>query len=261
MDAARVTREARGRAGLTQRELARATGMPQPAVARIETGDVVPRVDTLARLLTECGVALSVKQRPRDGVDRAEIRALLRLTSRRRVLGLQPEGGSRFRPLESVGILTGRRVRFVLIGEIAARIHGAPVTPSLVDIALQPEWPNSERLARALETMAGRSRPMKDLPTGPRDMRGRRQLRTRFGTIGCWWPPGENYRRLEGAATELPLATRPVLVASIDDVIERWRGNGIELELLTAVRDEMDLRALRQARQRRAGRRHTSQPQ
>lgn len=251
MDAARITREARGRAGLTQRELARAAGMPQPAVARIETGDIVPRVDTLARLLSACGVALAVESRARESVDRAEIRALLRLTPRQRVLSLQREGGSRFWPLESVGILSGRRVRFVLIGEIAARIHGAPVTPSSVDIALQPEWPNSERLARALEAMAGTSRPTKGLPTGTRDLRGRRELRTRVGTIGCWWPPGETYRRLEGAADEMPVTTPPALVASIDDVIERWRGSGDELGLLAAVREETDARAVL-ARRRRA---------
>lgn len=64
MDAARVVREARGRAGLTQRELAQATGIHQPAIARIETGDVVPRVDTLGRLLAACGASLVVEQRP-----------------------------------------------------------------------------------------------------------------------------------------------------------------------------------------------------
>jgi transcriptional regulator with XRE-family HTH domain len=261
MDAARVTREARGRAGLTQRELARAAGMPQPAVARIETGDVVPRVDTLVRLLTVCGVALTVDQRPPESVDRAKIRALLRLTPRQRVLGLERHGSSRFRPLEAVGILTGRRVRFVLIGEIAARIHGAPVTPSSVGIALQPEWPNSERLARALEAMAGTSRPTKGLPTGTRDLRGRREVRTRLGAMGCWWSPAETYRRLEGAAAEMPLSARPVLVASIDDVIEGWRGSGDELELLAAVREEMDLKAVRRAQQRRPSRTRGSQPQ
>lgn len=261
MDTARVAREARGRAGLTQRELARAAGMPQPAVARIETGDIVPRVDTLARLLTVCDVALSIEPRPGKSVDRAEIRALLRRTPRQRLVGLKRESGSRFRPLESVGILAGRRVRFVLIGEIAARAHGAPVTPSVVDIALQPEWPNSERLARAVETMAGTSRPTKGLPMRLRDLRGRRQLQTRFGTIACWWPPGETYRRLEGAAAEMPLTTRQVLVASIDDVIERWRGSSEELELLTAVREEIDLKAVSRAHKRRTRRGHESRPQ
>jgi hypothetical protein len=232
--------------------------MPQPGVARIETGDVVPRVDTLVRLLTECGVALSVERRPRESVDRAEIRALLRLAPRQRVLTLSTTVGPRFQPLESIRILTGRRVRFVLVGAIAARVHGAPVTPGVLDIAVQPKQINSERLARALEAIAGTSRPPKGLPAGSRDLRGRRQLRTRFGTIGCWWPPSQTYRRLEGAATEVPLATRSALVASIDDVIERWRGSGDEVELLAAVREEMDLKALRRAQQKRATRRRGS---
>jgi hypothetical protein len=222
-------------------------------VARIETGDVVPRVDTLARLLTVCGVALAVEPRPRESVDRAEIRALLRLTPRQRLLNLPRRADSPFQPVRAIEILTGRHVHFVLTGGIAARLHGTPVIPGVVEIAIEPERLNLERLARALDLFRH--------SVGLRDLRGRRQLRTRFGTIGCWWPSGETYRRLEGAATELQLARRPVLVASIDDVIEGWRGRGEELELLGAVREEMDLKTLRRVQQRRAARRHTSRSQ
>jgi transcriptional regulator with XRE-family HTH domain len=249
MDAARVIREARGRAGFTQRELAHAAGILQPAIARIETGDVVPRVDTLARLLAACGVSLTVQPRPRSRGEwakaRAEIRALLRASPRQRLLALSRKVSSRFRPLESIRILAGRRVRFVLVGEVAARVHGAPVTPGVLEIATQPERINSERLARALESMPPTSGLARGLPMSLRDLRGRGRLRTRFGTVWCWWPTDETYRRLEGAATEMPLAPRPVLVASIDDVIERWPSRGEELELLAAVRDETDLRATR----------------
>jgi hypothetical protein len=205
--------------------------------------------------LAVCGVALAVQPRLRDTEQwaelRAKIRALLRVTPRQRVLSLPRKAGSRFRPLESIKILAARRVRFVVVGEIAARLHGAPLTRGTLDIAVQPERLNSERLARALEAMAGTSRPTKGLPTSLRDLRGRRQLQTRFGIIGCWWPPGETYRRLEGAATELPLAARPVHVASIDDVMERWRGSGDELALLAATREEVDARAFQDARRRR----------
>lgn len=151
--------------------------------------------------------------------------------------------------------------RFVLMGEIAARTHGAPLKPGELDIAVQPERLNSERLARALDAMARTPGPGKGLPTGLRDLRGRGQLRTRFGTIGCWWPPGETYRRLERAATEMPLTARPILVASLDDVIERWRGSSEEVELLGAVREEIDLKAVRQSQQMRATRRRGSRPQ
>lgn len=216
----------------------------------------------MIRLLAVCGVSLMVQPRPGEGEGWAEIRAktraLLRSSPRQRLLGLSTTVGSRFRPLESIRILAGRRVQFVLVGAIAARVHGAPVTPRVLDIAVQPEQINSERLARVLEAIAGTSRPPKGLPAGTRDLRGRRQVRTRFGTIGCWWPPGENYRRLEGAATELPLGPRAVLLASIDDVIERWPRRGDELELLAALREEIDQRAAAGRRRLRRPRRSRS---
>jgi transcriptional regulator with XRE-family HTH domain len=255
MDAARVVREARGRAGFTQRELAQAAGILQPAIARIETGDVIPRVDTLARILAACGAVLASQRRlPEDGEwarIREQIRALLRAAPRQRLQSLPRRAGSRFRPLELLRVLAGRRVRFVVVGEIAARTHGAPLSPGVLEIAAQPERLNSERLARAFEALSKPARRGKKLPASLDDVRGRGQLQTPFGTIVCWWPTDETYRRLEGAATEMTLATRPVLVASIDDVIDRWRGGRDEFDLLATVREEMDRRAVELARRRR----------
>jgi transcriptional regulator with XRE-family HTH domain len=80
MDAAGMLRDARRRAGLSQRELARRARVPQPTVARIESGVVVPRVDTLDRLLGGCGLALDSVERPGTGVDRSLLRDRLRLS-------------------------------------------------------------------------------------------------------------------------------------------------------------------------------------
>jgi len=66
MDAARTLRDARRRAHLTQRALASRSGIPQPAIARIERGTVVPRVDTLDRL--EAG---SLHEKPSPGKRRS----------------------------------------------------------------------------------------------------------------------------------------------------------------------------------------------
>jgi transcriptional regulator with XRE-family HTH domain len=79
MDAARVLRQARRRAGLTQRQLASKADVPQPMVARIESGAVIPRVDTLDRLLEACGEGLEAHPRPGRGLDRTLPRGLLRL--------------------------------------------------------------------------------------------------------------------------------------------------------------------------------------
>lgn len=85
MNASTTLRNARRAAGLSQRELASRAGVAQPAVARIETGGVIPRIDTLERLLRACGHTLEVTRRAGAGIDRSVIRELLRLTPRQRL--------------------------------------------------------------------------------------------------------------------------------------------------------------------------------
>jgi transcriptional regulator with XRE-family HTH domain len=77
--AGRMVREARGRARLTQRQLAAKSGIPQETIARIERGRVDPRVGTLDRLLGACELGLEVMPRLGIGIDRTQIQALLRL--------------------------------------------------------------------------------------------------------------------------------------------------------------------------------------
>jgi transcriptional regulator with XRE-family HTH domain len=85
MDTGLTLRRARQAAGLSQRDLARKARVAQPAIARIESGGVVPRVDTLEHLLRACGQNLQVAKRAGAGVDRTVIRQLLRLTPRERL--------------------------------------------------------------------------------------------------------------------------------------------------------------------------------
>lgn len=75
---------ARRRAGLTQRGLAAAAGMPHSTVARIELGQLSPRVDTLGRLLQAAGHSLEVDRAAGVDVDRTQIRELLRLSPAQR---------------------------------------------------------------------------------------------------------------------------------------------------------------------------------
>ena len=60
--AARVAR------GMTQRDLAEASGLKQPAIARIESHRSVPRVDTLLKLLVPLGYTLKIV--PLEGSER-----------------------------------------------------------------------------------------------------------------------------------------------------------------------------------------------
>ena len=72
-----VLRYARRRAGLTQRALADRALVPQPAIARIETGGVSPRLSTLLPLIEAAGFELELVPRIGDGVDRTLIRSSL----------------------------------------------------------------------------------------------------------------------------------------------------------------------------------------
>jgi predicted transcriptional regulator len=76
MDGA-LLRYARRRAGLTQRELADRAHVPQPALARIESGAVSPRVTTLLPLIDATGFALELVPKIGQGVDRSLIRSSL----------------------------------------------------------------------------------------------------------------------------------------------------------------------------------------
>jgi transcriptional regulator with XRE-family HTH domain len=96
MKAAALLKMARKRAGLTQRELAQRTGLPQTSIARIETGRTDPRLGTLARLLAGCGETATIGAAGTPGglaalglSDRAE-RYLAEMT-RRIVEGFGPE--------------------------------------------------------------------------------------------------------------------------------------------------------------------------
>jgi transcriptional regulator with XRE-family HTH domain len=55
----------RGQSGLTQKGLAELLGMKQPQVARLESGEHNPSIETLARLAAVLGVEINIDIRPR----------------------------------------------------------------------------------------------------------------------------------------------------------------------------------------------------
>lgn len=79
MDAAGLLKQARRRAGLSQRELSRRAGLDQAVIGRIEAGTSSPRFETLERLLRATGHALTLLAIPTPDVDRSDIRAALAL--------------------------------------------------------------------------------------------------------------------------------------------------------------------------------------
>ena len=52
--------EAREERGLSQRELAKLSGVKQPAIARMESMKSTPQIDTLFRILAPLGYTLSI---------------------------------------------------------------------------------------------------------------------------------------------------------------------------------------------------------
>ncbi len=86
-----LLREARHRAGLSQRELARRAGTTQSVVARIEGGRTSPTWDTLSRLLAAAGQQLRATLMPRLVADShmlEDVPRILRLTPEQRLLEL-----------------------------------------------------------------------------------------------------------------------------------------------------------------------------
>lgn len=80
-----LLREARGRAGLSQRGLARRAGTAQSVVARIELGTTSPTTETLERLVDAAGFELEFSIRPKLVLDPQE------LDDVPRILRLSPE--------------------------------------------------------------------------------------------------------------------------------------------------------------------------
>ena len=51
---------ARKEKGISQKELEKLSGVKQPVIARLETGNVSPQVDTLLKLLASVGKTLAI---------------------------------------------------------------------------------------------------------------------------------------------------------------------------------------------------------
>jgi transcriptional regulator with XRE-family HTH domain len=84
-----LVRSARGRAGLTQAQLAERMGTTQSAVSRLEGGRDEPRLPTLRAALAACGLVLDLVVRPEPDVDRTQIRQQLALSPEQRLASVR----------------------------------------------------------------------------------------------------------------------------------------------------------------------------
>lgn len=133
-----------------------------------------------------------------------------------------------FQPAMLLAALERKEVRYVLIGGLAATLHGSPVMTTDADICPARDPENLERLARALNEL-GASIRTQDTPGGlpfacDSAFLSRVELlnlTTRFGDLDISFvPSGTNgYEDLVRGAVAIRVKGRDVAVASLEDVI------------------------------------------
>ena len=160
-----------------------------------------------------------------------------------------------FDPLGALRTLIAYKVDFVLIGGLAARLHGSPTVTNDLDVCHDRPPANLKRLARALAEMEARLRlpdpaELVDTQIDERLLAatGNLTLTTDFGVFDLLARPAgtDGYTDLIRSAERLKLgAGLGVRVASIDDLIRMKRASArpkdlIEVEILTALQDETE---------------------
>jgi predicted nucleotidyltransferase len=148
-------------------------------------------------------------------------------------------------------VLTTHGVDFVLIGGVAAILHGSATLTQDVDISFAQDDANLEALGEALDELRARLRGVEDdMPFVP-DARTLRQLQlltlqTSAGPLDLLVRPDGSppYERLRRGAERMDVGGFAVQVASLDDLIAMKRAVGRDKDLL-AVEELETIRDLR----------------
>lgn len=270
--AAALLRQARTRAGLSQRALARKAGTAQSVIARIERGQTSPTWETLERLLAAAGESptvasdlmfevphmLSLSPEQRLAADR-NLTAFFAAASRtdhaatRRVSESQP-----IIPLDPERLfrtLAHHEVRFVLIGALAASLQGFPLATRDADITPAQDRENLERLAAALRELEARIYTVQ-IPEGlPFDCsaamlaRGETwNLVTAAGRLDIAFKPSgtAGYDDLAQHALHVPLYGDTLFAARLEDIIRSKEAAG-------RPKDRLHVEVMREMLKRRIG--------
>lgn len=139
------------------------------------------------------------------------------------------------RPLEILACLERHGVDYVVVGMLAATIHGSPFATLDADICPDAEPENLERLARALREMDAQLRsddPLGLVNGGPSGVPfecsgaalargGLLELLTRYGELDLVFKPAGStgFDDLDARASDVSLGGVSVRVASLADVI------------------------------------------
>jgi hypothetical protein len=162
-------------------------------------------------------------------------------------------GETSFQPAEIIAALERHGVRYVVIGGLAATLHGSPVMTTDADICPDRERDNLQRLARALVELRARIR-TPGVPEGLvfacdaaflSRIEVALNLMTKFGDLDLSILPSgtSGFEDLRQHAVTMSLMGRPVAVASLADVIR-------SKEAANRPKDQIALPALRLLLQR-----------
>lgn len=157
-----------------------------------------------------------------------------------------------FDPLAALRALRSAGVDFVVIGGVAARLHGSPSLTRDIDICYSRDLGNVERLAGALAALHATLRGVDEEVQFVLDARTLRAganftFITDAGDLDILALPAgvAGYDELAQSAELVDLGDISVLVTTLDDLIRMKIASGrakdrAEVEILSALRDERD---------------------
>lgn len=161
------------------------------------------------------------------------------------------EAGAEFQPESVIRLLGRHRVRYVLIGGLAAITHGAPLITQDIDACYARDALNLRRIAKALVEVHAELRGADPALPVRLDAKMLQTGDSFTFTTDIGWldllgtPPGTTgFEDLARTADAFDLFGYRVLVASVEDLIRMKRAAGrpkdlLALEELGALRDEL----------------------
>ena len=211
MDGGAVIRAARERQGISQRGLAIRAGTSQGYLSQVERGEVSPSVEAVSRLLACLGQSARIETFASPVVEAPA--------------GPDADG---LDPGPILAALTGRDVALVLVGALAARVHGIERAAAAVEAVTDPDPRNQERLTRALGDLQGRVTRVRPAADGSRALSAGATFTfsTSHGPL-VLAPNGVRHLALARRATITKVGGVAVPCAGRDDLVGRSRPGGV----------------------------------
>lgn len=159
---------------------------------------------------------------------------------------------SSYSPRAALELLVDHGVAFVVVGGVAAGLHGSPMVTYDLDVCYRRDPENLERLATALESIHARLRGVEDdvpflLDAETLEKGDCFTFTTDLGPLDILGTPAgtQGYDDLAAAAVETDVGGFAVLIASLPDLIAMKAAAGRPkdremIENLEALRDEIE---------------------